>query len=68
MTNYKDHPAGSVAKTLRNKRTSERADWTSALSGDTVLSVTVTFSAGCVPLGGRVSHETEYEHHGGHDE
>jgi len=68
MTNYKDHPAGSIANTLKNKRTSERADWTSALSGDTVLSVTVTLRAESVVLGRQVPTTTRHEHDGGHDE
>lgn len=68
MTNYKDHPAGSIANTLRNKRTSESADWTSALSGDTDLSVTVTLSAASGVLGRQVPTTTHDGNHGGHDE
>ena len=59
---------GSTHSTLRDQRIREGGVWTAPSSRGIGLSVSDSASAGCVPLGGRVSHDNEYEHHGGHDE
>ena len=60
---------GSTSNELRDQHTSERADWTSALSGDIGVSLTVSLSADCVPFGGRVSHDDNPDAtQRGHDE
>ena len=59
---------GSAHSTLRDQHIREGDAWTAPSSRGIGLSVTVTLSAGCVPLGGQVSQTIAYEHDGGHDE
>ena len=51
-------PTTETHKTVRDQRTSERADWTSAFSGGIGVSVTVNASADCVVLGRQVAATT----------